>query len=219
MRGTIFGPLFIAVFALSAGSVLAGVISPNNFGPSAQIETFDSQSVGSNSGALSLNGVTYDFSPSGYRIVAVDHANYLCVAGTCLGNNASGAFWTITLSNPVDRVGGYLSGAGDSLVASQTDITYYDANNVLLGGAFHPIPQTNTASSPAFFGFESDADPIKFVRIHPSGGPFVTTLDNFTTEILAPVPLGHSTWPMTLLGLACVGFMAHRRKSGMTTRT
>ena len=102
---------------------------------------FDSQSVGTNSGALFLNGVTYDFTPSGYRIAAVDHANYLCIAGTCLSNNASDAFWTITLSNPVDRVGGYLSGAGDNLVASQTDITYYDANDILLGGTFNPIPQ------------------------------------------------------------------------------
>jgi hypothetical protein len=68
----------------------------------------------------------------------------------------SGALWTITLSTPVDRVGGYLSGAGDSLVASQTDIPYYDANNVMIGGTFHPVAVfPGGTSSPFFFGFEN----------------------------------------------------------------
>jgi hypothetical protein len=78
------------------------------------------------SGSLALNGVTYSFSPSGYRIDAYDQTGYTCISGNCLGNYTTSALWTITLDNPADRVGGYLSGHGDSLVLSQTDITFYD---------------------------------------------------------------------------------------------
>jgi hypothetical protein len=34
-----------------------------------------------------------------------------------------------------------------------------------------------------------------------------------TVESAAPVPLGHSTWPMMILGLVGLGFMAYRRRS------
>lgn len=198
---------------IASGPAHAGVIDPAGFGGLAHTQTFDSQAVGSAAGSLVLDGVTYSFLPGGYQIVAADAPNYMCIAGNCLGNLASGAFWTITLSVAVDRVGGYLSGAGDNLIPAQTDITYYDVNNVQIGDTFHPITQSNKASSPAFFGFESDASPIMFVRIRPNSGPFITTLDNFTTEILAPVP-EPSTWAMMILGFAGVGFMTYRRRKG-----
>jgi len=56
-------------------------------------------------------------------------------------------------------------------------------------------------SSPFFFGFESTANEIKYIRIKPSSGPFITTLDNFTTEVLTAVP-EPSTWAMLILGFA-----------------
>jgi hypothetical protein len=203
---------FIALATVvSSGPAQAGVIDPADFGSQAQVETFDSQPVGGSAGPLKLNGVTYDFIPSVYQIVAFDKLNYMCIAGTCLGNLASGAPWIITLSNPVDRVGGYLSGAGNSLVASQTDISYFDANHVRIGGTFHPSALPNSSNSPFFFGFEDEADKIKFVLIQPSSGLFITTLDNFTTEVVAAVP-ELSTWAMMIVGFAGISVMTYRSR-------
>jgi len=205
----LFGFLFVTQAASGT------VITPGNFSSKATVETFDALPVGEYEGALDLNGVNYAFSPPNYRILAANPANYLCVSGNCLGNNASGAFWTITLSSPVNLVGGYLSGAGDNLVPAFTDITFYDASNTLLG-SIHPVSVNSNASSPSFFGFESDDEPIKYIRIKPNSGPFVTTLDNFTTEILTPVP-EPSTWAMLLLGFAAITLLSGRARSRSST--
>jgi hypothetical protein len=94
-------------------------------------------------------------------------------------------------------------------------VTYYDANNVAFGGAFHPVTLPNHGSSPAFFGFESDLDPIKYVRIKPSSGPFITTLDNFTTELSPAVP-EPSTWTMLLIGFFGLGAASYRHRRDRT---
>jgi PEP-CTERM motif len=57
----------------------------------------------------------------------------------------------------------------------------------------------------------STENEIKFIRIKANGSVFGTTLDNFTTEVLTPVP-EPSTWAMMILGFAGVGFMAYRRR-------
>ncbi len=144
---------FVLAAALGVSGVAqAGTILPGDFGPQAQIDTFDYGTVGNYAGNFATADVTYAFSaPGGYRFVAYDPLNYLCVAGVCLSNNVSGATWTITLSSPVDPVGGYLTGAADSLILSQTTINFYDANGTLLGTTI-PVSLVNTASSPAFFG-------------------------------------------------------------------
>jgi hypothetical protein len=111
-----------AAVVLGATPNIAGVIGPGDFGIQAHVETFDSLAPTSNSGSLLLDGITYSFTPSGYQILTADTPNYLCISGTCLGNGASGAFWLITLATPINRVGRYLSGAGDNLVVSQTDV-------------------------------------------------------------------------------------------------
>ena len=208
MREKILIATVCSFFAAASAPSFAGVITPADFGSQAIVETFDSQAVGGDYSPLVLNGVKYSRTPNVYEIVAANPTNYICSAGsgTCL---VTGESLTITLSTPVDRVGGYLSGAGDNLTGPGTDLYYYDANNVLLGGAFHPIP-VQTSSSPFFFGFESTENEIKYIRIKPSSGPFITTLDNFTTEILTPVP-EPSTWAMMILGYAGVGYMAYRR--------
>ena len=38
----------------------------------------------------------------------------------------------------------------------------------------------------------------------------------WTPSPAVPVPLGHSTWPMMVLGFAGVGFMAYRQPAGTT---
>jgi hypothetical protein len=120
---------------------------------------------------------------------------------------------TITLPSPVDRVGGYLSGAGDSLIPSLTDIYYYD-NNFTFIGASQPVTQSNSSSSPAFFGFESPTNEIKYLRIRPRmGSPALPTLDNFTTEVLTAAVPEPSTWALLILGFAGIGYMAYRRRS------
>jgi hypothetical protein len=198
---------FVALaLVASAAPAFAGVIGPGDFGSQAQIETFDSQPLGDTAGPLILNGVTYDTTV--YKIYASDPANYQCVSGRCLSTFVSGVGFTITLSSPVDRVGGYLNGV--NLVASETDITYYDENDDRIGGTFHPSLLANTSNPPFFFGFEDEVNKIKYIRIEPNYPLFVTTLDNFTTEILTAIP-EPSTWAMMLLGFASVGFMTYRR--------
>jgi hypothetical protein len=192
------------------GQTAASVITPADFGSAAQVQTFDSLPVGGSADPLVLNGVTYSFSPGGHYILAANPVNYVCISGNCLSNAGSGASWFITLSTPVDRVGGYLTGISDSLTLPGTDVTYYDVNNVRIGGTFHPISLNGTASSPSFFGFESAANEIKFIRIKTDAS-FGMTLDNFTTEVLAPVP-EPSTWAMMIIGFIGVGLIANRRR-------
>jgi hypothetical protein len=217
-----FGFVFFLTLVASLGAngiARASTIGPGAFGPQARVETFDFGVVGGYAGNLVTADATYAFSaPGGYRFVAYDALNYACVSGICLGNNVADVTWTITLANPVDRVGGFLSGVSDSLIPSQSFLYYYDANNVLLGSNF-PIPLGTTASSPAFFGFQTDADRIKTIRIDPRSEPFVTMLDNFTFEIVepSPVPLSPSSVHL-FVGLCFIGLLAWRRRRALSTQ-
>jgi hypothetical protein len=156
------------------------LIGPGDFGPQAQVETFDSQSVGNSAGTLVLDGVTYD-EGGGYQILQADPLNYLGISGRCLGTYVDNSDFFITLGTPAYLVGGYLGGG---FVASQTTVVYYDTNNVLLGVS-NPIPLTKINDAPAFFGFGSLTDPIKFIEIAPNSAG-ITTLDNFTFQTIPP---------------------------------
>jgi hypothetical protein len=198
----------------AAGIVHAGTIGLSDFGPQARIDTFDYASVGNYAGNFATADVTYGFSaPGGYRFVAYDPLNYLCVSGVCLSNNVTGVTWIITLNNPVDRVGGFLTGAADSLILSRTSIGFYDADGILLGTTI-PVTLVTFASSPAFFGFQTNANRIQTIRIDPrSDGPFVTTLDNFTFEVVQPSPVPLSPASLNLLaGICFLALLAWRRK-------
>jgi hypothetical protein len=162
--------LYVSV--ASGGESRAGVIGPGDFGPNAVTQTFNNliETDGAN-GPLVLDGVTYSSSlPVGYRITSSD-----CLSGLCFGNASSGATFTITLGNPVERVGGYLLG---STFLPSVDL--FDSNNVPLG--------TLTLFSEQFFGFQSDSNDIKYIHINPHGGQLVSTLDNFTYEVVSPEP-------------------------------
>jgi hypothetical protein len=129
MRFEFFGvaALLGAVFAAGVGESRAGVIGPGDFGTNAVTQTFDTLSENNGAyGPLVLDGATYSTSlPDMYRIVSGSY----CLSGLCFGNYVSSASFTITLDNPVERVGGYLLGS--------TFLPYvilYDVNHVALDG-------------------------------------------------------------------------------------
>jgi hypothetical protein len=181
------GCIALAVTTLPATQVQAGDIGPNDFGSSAYVETFDSSGPSSpRNGVVVLNGVTYGTSPqSQYQFVQYNPLNYLCVSGTCFATAITGSDFKIVFDSPVGKVGGYLTGEGDSLVGA--GITLFDQNNDLLG-VTSSFRLSSSASSPQFFGFQSADNDIKTVFIDPNVGQFFATLDNFTYEALTPVP-------------------------------
>jgi hypothetical protein len=148
--------LYVSV--ASGGESRAGVIGPSDFGPSAQ--TFDNlvETNGAN-GPLVLDGVTYSTSlPDMYRITSSD-----CLSGLCFGNATSSASFTIRLSNPVERIGGYLLG---STFLPSVDL--FDSNNV-------PVGTLTLSCCTPFFGFQSDSNDIKYIHINPHGGTILLT--------------------------------------------
>src|SRR5262249_35967226 len=70
----IAAPLLVLLpITIGAPKSYATIIGPNDFGPQAQIETFDSQSIGNSAGSFVNNGVTYSFPPfGGYQIRLID---------------------------------------------------------------------------------------------------------------------------------------------------
>jgi hypothetical protein len=202
-----------SLLALALGSTTpshAGTIGPNDFGPSAYVETFDPNTVGNYSGDAVATWGTISLGGSYRMLLKTTAQSYDCIVDYCLGNNVTGATWNIVLTDPVDRVGGYLGGG--NLVPSQTRIYFYDINDALLGYAF-PIPILTISPSPAFFGFQTEAGRIKRVWIDPQNGLSVTTLDNFTFEIVPPssVPLAPSA-VVHLTALGLLALLAWRRK-------
>jgi hypothetical protein len=220
MKARLLDAAALLLFAMGVGESHANVIGPNDFGPQAQIETFDSLTAGSPQRLtpLVLNGVTYDISGGNIteHVDPLHNPNSGCISGACLATYSGfRSTWIITLDNPVNRVGGYLGGV--NFVASNTDVLYFDANNQVLtdlGGQadFHPIPipQTELGDRPAFFGFESDVDLIKYVQINADAGQGRATLDNFTSEIMTtPLP---AALPLLATGLGVMGLLGWSRK-------
>ena len=205
--------------ALSFGAIVLGItqsqagdIGPNDFGPTAYVETFDGSSPSSpRNGVIVLNGVTYGTSPqSAYQFVQYNPLNYECVSGVCFATAITGSDFKIIFDSPVGKVGGYLTGEGDSLVGA--GITLFDQNNNLLG-SISSFSLSSTAGSPAFFGFQSTGNDIKTVFIDPNVGQFFATLDNFTYESV-PAPLVGTGIPgavATILG----AWWCRRRRGGL----
>ena len=186
--------------ALATGygeSSRAGVIGPGDFGPGAVVQTFDAltENYFGTYGPLVLDGVTYSTSlPDMYRIPRGSD----CFSGSCFGIHVQGAWFTITLDNPAERIGGYLLGP-----TFDPYVTLYDVNHDALTGF----------NASYFFGFQSDSNNIKYIDVIPRSGVFGAALDNFTYEIASPVAAvpEPSTWAMLLIGFASVGFLAHRQ--------
>jgi hypothetical protein len=103
-------------------------------------------------------------------------------------------------ANPVERVGGYLLG---STFLPSVDL--FDSNNV-------PVGTLTLSCCTPFFGFQSDSNDIKYIHINPHGGQLVSTLDNFTYEVVSPAVPEPSTWAMMVLGFCGLGWLAYRRK-------
>lgn len=193
----------------TVSSTGAGTIGLNDFGSAAQVETFDfGDTEAGHNGILVSNGIAYNLN-NAYRFRDTD-----CVSGICLGTYLDGSKFYITFDVPVDRVGGYLSGASDSLVLPFTIIRFFDTSNTLVGETL-PVALTNTASSPSFFGFQTDGERIKWLEINPWAGLNIVTLDNFTSEIVAPVPLPPSIFQL-LLGIGMFLLMRRRMKGAIT---
>jgi hypothetical protein len=84
-----------------------GQLAPVIFGPGAVVQTFDAltENYFGTYGPLVLDGVTYSTSlPDMYRIPSGSD----CFSGSCFGIHVQGAWFTITLDNPAERIGGYL---------------------------------------------------------------------------------------------------------------
>lgn len=196
--------LLLGAFVLSGVQSHAAVIGPGDFGPNAQIETFDFGIPGTYTGPLVSNGVTYSFSaPDLYRFIPYNFGNDHCAfPGVCLGNGVSQATWNIALDTPANRVGGYLNG----IIGSQTYIYFYDINDMLLDSIFPIVLEPK--GYPWFFGFETDAGLIKRIRLEPCCGLASVGLDNFTTEVV-PIP---AALPLFASGLGVMGLIAWRRK-------
>ena len=213
MRVGLLGVAVLLGAAAAGGSESrAGVIGPNDFGPNAVTETFDSLSPGSAfSGPLVLLGVTYAYDSGGGEAVDAYHpGEYRCVSGNCIAAGASSASLAITLANPVERVGGYLGGD-----FALPNVAFFDVNNVFLGSTNTFTPLLTVSETPAFFGFQTNENDIKYIYINPHSGVTGTTLDNFTYEVVSPITAvpEPSTWAMMILGFAGLGFMAYRRKA------
>ena len=116
-----------AVLAAGSGeSSRAGTIGPTDFGSNAVVQTFDTLTGNyfGTYGPLVLNGVTYATSlPDIYRIPSGSD----CLFGQCFGTYLDNASFTITLDNPVERVGGYL--IRDTF---QPFVILYDASHAAL---------------------------------------------------------------------------------------
>jgi hypothetical protein len=195
------------LFAFAMGSESgAGVIGPGDFGPQAQIETFDFGTVGYvGPGPLVSDGVTYSFdSPDYYKFVAYDPNSPTCVSGVCLSSYLDNASLTITLDNPANRVGGYLTGNVDW---GNSNIRYFDASSAFLGSG-KAIPSVSNGGL-SFFGFESLADPIGTIELFLHPGPASFQLDNFTTEIVTPLP---AALPLFASGVGALGLLGWRRR-------
>jgi hypothetical protein len=125
-----------------------------------------------------------------------------CQAGSCLANVAPGGL-VITLDNPANLVGGYLYKSG------YVDVGYYDAVGALVGSGL-TISIDNGVGVYFFFDFESLNDPIKTILIDAGSGPGPPyNLDNFTTEIVTPLP---AALPLFTTGLGALGLFGWRRK-------
>ena len=198
MKGTLLG----TALCLCAAGANASTTGPNDFGPSAIVQTFNQLPVegGANQSSFLLDGITYAFSPGSFDIT-----NSHCLSGNCIENSAENAEWTITLGTPAFRVGGYLDGAG--FTVSGSTITLYDSTQVTILGVISPVSIDQSLST-GFFGFESDGALISFVRINPNGTVFATTLDNFTVET-TPIP---TALPLFATGLGALGLIRWRRK-------
>jgi hypothetical protein len=188
----------------------AGTIGPGDFGPNAVTETFDQLQVGAGfSPPLVLNGVSYFFSGGG-TVIAYNPLSYFCVSGNCIATTATNAVMTITLDNPAERVGGYLGGQ-----FSLPEATFYDANHILLGSSDTFTPLLTTSGNPAFFGFQSSDNDIKYIQIIPNTGQSESSLDNFTFEIVpaaaVPGPTAGTGASSFVLAALFLGWFVRRR--------
>ena len=113
----------------------------------------------------------------------------------------------ITLGTPVNRTGGFLRNGGASL-NTRTSAVYFDDEGDILAAS--NVVDVSGNGSVFFFGFQSDSDLIKTIQISPNNKTFVTTLDNFVTE-LDPIPLP-AALPLMGTGLAVLGFLGWRRR-------
>jgi hypothetical protein len=82
----------------------------------------------------------------------------------------------------------------DNRYVYTTEISSLNDLPSMLGASFSPL---NVESGESLFRYDGE----------------ILTLSTATVTEAAPVPLGHSTWPSMLFGLAGLGFMAYRRKS------
>ena len=198
-------------------SAHSATIGPSEFGSGAQVETFDCGTVGNWEGSMSSEGVTYSFIQSGYRFVAYNAPNGICITGLCLGSHVTNASLTIVLDTAANRVGGYLTGS----VSSSAGVQYFDALGGLLGSAT-PI-LLSAVGYPYFFGFESLANPIKTILIDPRSGQFSFQIDNFTRELVeystppSPVPISPTAFNL-LTGICVLALVWRRRRQVVASR-
>ena len=209
MKTKLFGAA--AALCLCAVAANASTIGPNDFGPSAIVQTFNQLPVegGANQSSFLLDGTTYSFSPGSFDITSTG-----CISGNCIENTVANAEWNIALSTPAFSVGGYLGSAGQlaGFNAQGTAVTFYDATGTTILGVINPVgidPNSNTG----FFGFQSDGALISFIRIDPNGSQSSVWLDNFTIETTPPsaAPLP-AALPLFATGLGAMGLLGWWRK-------
>jgi hypothetical protein len=84
MKTRLFGAA--AALCLCAVAANASTIGPNDFGPSAIVQTFNQLPVegGANQSSFLLDGTTYSFSPGSFDITSTG-----CISGNCIENTVA----------------------------------------------------------------------------------------------------------------------------------
>jgi hypothetical protein len=207
-----------AIFSSAAN---AAVVEVNSAGLTSSVAptAIDFQgnfaSVGSFSGDFGL------FNPPLQPGVAAPPFNDNTTYGS-VGSSVAPTFGTalLTLVNSVTYFGMYWGS-----VDAYNKISFYDANNVLLGSVsglavLNPANGQQGAGGSVYTNFTFGAgESAKFIKFESLDGTPATVRAAFEFDNIAitavPEP---STWAMMILGFLGVGFVAYRRKSGMALR-
>jgi len=190
-----------ACLAVVSFNVNAAIIGPDGFGGNEFVQTYDGDI-----GLIPDNNY--------HTSVVIDGDTYItgtlrltdrreCVSGLCLDIDNDDL--TIILETPSHRVGVYTFQSATPCNLCRTIATYYDSDGAIIDSSTVSGPPGNH-----FFGYESLDNPIAKVSYEFIYGAFsATSIDNFTTETVVPIPPAIWLFSSGLLGL--IGLA--RRKS------
>jgi len=202
--------LYLALTALTLVALVgilplradALAIQPGDFGPGAQITTFDGLPLpfGANPAPLVIDGHSITTDSGNFRYVR----GPLCFSGDCVGNDTGAGFIDVVLSQSYTQVGAYVRAAQDSW-SIQAD--FFDASDVLVGST---VVTGGTALE--FAGWEDvgGISRIRYTDLNPNDR--IEVLDNLTVAGARSVVPEPSSALLTAIALGAVHARARRRK-------